>query len=224
MESSEITAVAEARQAGIPVPASAPPDVLIGAGGDPLALGVSVFAIGALTLGMLFVGVFPAAAVGVAVPVTIFTSGIPLILTTVWGFIRGQSVLAGIFGTVAGLFTTFGFLVIGLDHNWYAIPAADVPAAQAVYFIAFACYFLFLIVPSLQLPRLFTIAIVLVFVGLALAAAAQLAARPVLAQIAGADFLVIAFVLFWLFLNVHTTAVGVKPWPPLGKPLGTPVS
>jgi hypothetical protein len=222
MESSDVTAIDEARPAAVPGPASTPPDVLIGAGGDPLALGASVFAIGALTLGMLFVGVFPAAAVGVAVPVTVFTSGIPLILTTVWGLLRGMSVLAGIFGTVAGLFTTFGFLVIGLDHNWYAIPAADVPSAQAVYFIAFACYFLFLLVPSLQLPRLFTIAIALVFVGLSLAAAAQLAARPVLGQIAGADFLVIAFVLFWLFLNVHATAVGVKPWPPLGKPLGTP--
>lgn len=221
MASSEISA-AETRPSDIPVPTSGPPDVLIGAGGDPLTLGVSVFAVGALTLGMLFVGVFPAGAIGVAVPVAIFTSGIPLILTTIWGFIRGQSVLAGIFGTVAGLFTTFGFLVIGLDHNWYAIPAVDVPAAQAVYFIAFACYFLFLILPSLQLPRLFTVAIVLVFAGLSLAAAAQLAARPVLAQIAGADFLVITFVLFWLFLNVHTAAVGVKPWPPLGKPLGTP--
>jgi hypothetical protein len=208
-----------ARPSHIPVAASSPPDVLIGAGGDPLALGVSVFAIGALTLGMLFVGVFPAGAVGAAVPVAIFASGLPLILTTVWGFIRGQSVLAGIFGTVAGLFTTFGFLVIGLDHNWYAIPAADAPAAQATYFIAFACYFLFLIVPSLQLPRLFTVVIVLVFAGLALAAASQLAAMPVLAQAAGADFLAISFLLFWLFLNVHTTAVGMKPWPPLGRPV-----
>jgi len=129
VESSEITAVAEARQAGIPVPASAPPDVLIGAGGDPLALGVSVFAIGALTLGMLFVGVFRPPLSGRRPGYHLYQR-IPLILTTVWGFIRGQSVLAGIFGTVAGLFTTFGFLVIGLDHNWYAIPAADVPAAQ----------------------------------------------------------------------------------------------
>jgi hypothetical protein len=57
-----------AKPSHIPVAASSPPDVLIGAGGDPLALGVSVFAIGALTLGMLFVGVFPAGAVGAAVP------------------------------------------------------------------------------------------------------------------------------------------------------------
>ena len=198
------------------------PDVLIGAGGDPLALGVSVFAIGALTLGMLFVGVFPAGAAGVAVPIAIFTTGIPLMLTAVWGFLRGQSLLAGIFGTVAGLFTSFGFLVVGLDHNWYAIPVADVPAAQAAYFIAFGCYFLFLIVPSLRLPMLYTVAITLVVVGLALAAASPLAAAPVLAKVAGADFLAITFLLFWLFLNVHTAAVGMKPWPPLGKPLGTP--
>ena len=202
--------------------APSPSDVLIGAGGDPLALGVSVFAIGALTLGMLFVGVFPAGAAGVAVPIAIFTTGLPLLLTAVWGIFRGQSLLAGIFGTVAGLFMSFGFLVVGLAHNWYAIPAADVPAAEAAYFIAFGSYFLFLLVPSLRLPGIYTLTITLVVLGLGLAAASELAAAPVLAQAAGAVFLAITFLLFWLFLNVHTTAVGMKPWPPLGKPLGTP--
>ena len=171
---------------------------------------------------MLFVGVFPAGATGVAVPIAIFTTGVPLLLTAVWGIIRGQSLLAGIFGTVAGLFMSFGFLVVGLAHNWYAIPAADVPAAEAVYFIAFGSYFLFLLVPSLRLPGIYTLAITLVVLGLGLAAASELAAAPVLAQAAGAVFLAITFLLFWLFLNVHTAAVGMKPWPPLGKPLGTP--
>ncbi len=202
--------------------APSPSDVLIGAGGDPLALGVSVFAIGALTLGMLFVGVFPAGAAGVAVPIAIFTTGVPLLLTAVWGIFRGQSLLAGIFGTVAGLFMSFGFLVVGLAHNWYAIPAADVPASEAAYFIAFGPYFLFLLVPSFRLPGIYTLTITLVVLGLGLAAASELAAAPVLAQAAGAVFLAITFLLFWLFLNVHTAAAGMKPWPPLGKPLGTP--
>ncbi len=168
-------------------------------------------------------GVFPAGAAGVAVPIAIFTTGVPLLLTAVWGIVRGQSLLAGIFGTVAGLFMSFGFLVVGLAHNWYAIPAADVPAAEAAYFIAFGSYFLFLLlVPSLRLPGIYTLTITLVVLGLGLAAASELAAAPVLAQAAGAVFLAITFLLFWLFLNVHTTAVGMKPWPPLGKPWGTP--
>ena len=96
--------------------APSPSDVLIGAGGDPLALGVSVFAIGARTLGMLFVGVFPAGAAGVAVPIAIFTTGVPLLLTAV-GALSAGSRFSGIFGTVAGLFMSFGFLVVGLAHN-----------------------------------------------------------------------------------------------------------
>jgi len=79
-----------------------------------------------------------------------------------------------------------------------------------------------LLVPSLRLPGIYTLTITLVVLGLGLAAASELAAAPVLAQAAGAVFLAITFLLFWLFLNVHTTAVGMKPWPPLGKPLGTP--
>jgi len=116
--------------------APAPPDVLIGAGGEPLTLGLSVFLIGALTLGMTFVGVFPAAATGELIPVAIFTTGILLLVTTVWGLLRGQSVLTGIFGTVAGLFLSFGVLVMGLYHNWFAITPTAVPSAEAIFFIA----------------------------------------------------------------------------------------
>src|SRR5487761_1163080 len=72
--------------------AAARPDVLIGAGGDPLSLGLAVFLVGALTLGMTFVGVFPAAATGELIPVAVFTTGLLLLITTVWGLLRGQSV------------------------------------------------------------------------------------------------------------------------------------
>lgn len=73
--------------AGVPVTAEVPavPDVLVGAGGELLTLGLTVFMVGALTLGMTFVGVFPAGATGVLVPVVVFTSGLLLLVTTVWG-------------------------------------------------------------------------------------------------------------------------------------------
>lgn len=204
--------------------AAARPDVLIGAGGDPLSLGLSVFLIGALTLGMTFVGVFPAAAVGVVVPVAVFTTGLLLLVTAVWGLLRGESLLTGIFGTVAGLFTSFGILVLGLDHNWFAIPPTAVPSAEAIFFIAFGCWFALLLVPSLRLPVTYTVTIALVVVAIGLACAGLLSPSATLLQAAGGDFLAVAFCLSWLWLNTHTTAVGMKPWPPLGKPLSRPGS
>jgi hypothetical protein len=196
-----------------------PPDVLIGAGGDPLALGLSVFLIGALVLGMTFVGVFPVAATGVLVPVAVFTTGLLLLITAGWGVLRGESVLTGIFGTVAGLFLSFGVLVAGLDHNWFAIPPAAVPSAEAIFFIAFGCWFALLLVPSVKLPVIYTITIALVVIAIGLASAGLLAPSATLQQAAGGDFLAVAFCLAWLWLNTHTAAVGLKPWPPLGEPL-----
>jgi uncharacterized protein len=195
------------------------PDIRIGAGGDPVALGASVFLVGALTFGMTFTGVFPAGATGVAVPVAIFVSGLGLFLTALWGLFRGETLLSAIFGTVAGLFLSFGVLLLGLYHNWFAIPAASVPSAEAIFFITFACWFALLLVPSVKLPLVYLIAISVVVASLSLAAAGELAAKPGLLQTAGAGFLVVSFCLALLLTNVNTTAVGIKPWPPLGKPL-----
>jgi succinate-acetate transporter protein len=200
-------------------PAPGTPDVRIGAGGEPLALGASVFLIGALTLGMAFTGVFPAGATGVGVPVAIFASGLGLFLTALWGFFRGETLLSGIFGTVAGLFVSFGVLLMGLYHNWFAIPAASVSSAEAIFFIAYACWFALLLVPSVKLPLVYTVAITVVVVSLSLGAAGELAAKPGLLQTAGAGFLVVSFCLALLLTNVNTTSVGMKPWPPLGQPL-----
>jgi succinate-acetate transporter protein len=201
------------------VPQVGEPDVRVGAGGEPLGLGASVFLLGALTLGMTFAGVFPAGAVGVGVPVAVFTSGLALFITALWGLFRGETLLTEIFGSVAGLFTSFGVLLFGLDHNWFAIPAADVPAAEAIFFLAFACWFALLLIPSVKLPLLYTFTIFIVVVSLSLAVAGELAASPSLVQGAGAGFLLISLCLAWLLTNVNTTAVGMKPWPPLGKPL-----
>lgn len=195
------------------------PDVLIGAGGDPLTLGASAFLIGAVTAGMTFVGVFPAAAVGVAVPITIFLSGLALSITAVWGLLRGQTLLTEIFGIVAGLFTSFGVLLLGLDHNWFAIPAADIPSAEGIYFIAFCVWFVLLLIPSIKLPLMYTFTIFVVVVSLALAVAGELAASPNCLTGAGAGFLMISFCLCVFLTNANTAAVGMKPWPPLGPPL-----
>jgi uncharacterized protein len=199
--------------------APAPLGVILGPGSEPLALGAAVFAIGALTLGMVFVGVFPAGVVGVAIPIVTFTSGLALLITTVWGIILGQTLLAGIFGTVSGLFLTFAAMIIGIVHNWYGIPAADAPKAEAVYFIAFCCYFIFLIVPALRLPRIFPIIVGLVIIGLAMAAASELTGDTGLARVAGGDFLLITLGLFWIWLNVNMAAMGMKHLPALGEPV-----
>lgn len=194
-------------------------DGVIGVGGDPMTLGSSVFAIGALTLGILFVGVFPASALGMVVPIITFAAGFVLLLTTVRALIQGKAFLAGVFCTVARLFLSFAAIVVGLAHNWYAIPKVDIAPAEAVYLIVLACYFMFLIVPFLRLPLLYPIIVFLVFVGLSIDAASQLVSTVDLGKLAGVDFLAIRFALLWARLNTNTTVMGRKRFPPIGTPL-----
>lgn len=45
--------------------------------------------------------------------------------------------------------------VLGLDHGWFGISAADATGAQEIFFIAWACLFLFLVIPCLKLPLVY---------------------------------------------------------------------
>jgi succinate-acetate transporter protein len=202
-----------------PPAATAPFGVHLGAGSEPLTLGAPAFAIGAMTLGVLFTGVFPPGVVGEAIPVAILVAGMALFVTTIWGIFLGQTLLSGIFGIVAGLFLSFGTLILGLDHHWWAIPAAEVPDAKAVYFIVFCCYFIFLIPPTLKLPAIYPFLVSLVVVGFALAASGALLGDVRLNQAAGADFLLITLGLFVIWLNVNMTSMEMKHPPPLGPPV-----
>jgi uncharacterized protein len=194
--------------------------VLLGAGGDPNVLGLMAFALGLLIFGMGTVGVFPADAIGSFIPVVVLLCGVALIISTLWSLIIAESLLAGAFGIISGFFLSLGALFLGVFHDWYAISAADVPSAQAIFYIMWCCFFLALIIPSLRLPAVYPLIFLLVATLLALGATNDITGPGGnLATAQGAATLAASFFLFYAWVRSSLQSVGVRKGLPGGPVL-----
>ncbi|MGH3280841.1 MAG: GPR1/FUN34/YaaH family transporter, partial [Trebonia sp.] len=143
-------------------------------------------------------------------------SGLFQLIVTVWAIILGQSLVAAIFSTFSAFWLSLSVLLLGLTHGWLGIAPANAVNAQELFFVAWACLFLFLTIPCLKLPLVYPLAVGLVFAGVALAACAAFTGSPNVTMAAGATVLTFAFLAFYAWTNVALTAVGVKQVPPLG--------
>ncbi|PFG57624.1 hypothetical protein ATK36_1219 [Amycolatopsis sulphurea] len=201
----------------------APPEGGVGAGGDPLIVALPIFAVGSLALGVTLIGALPAVTLGSVIPIVLLGTGLFLGVVTVWAAALGQTMVAGITGTFSGFWLSLGALLLGLTHNWYGIAgtnAAAVSGTQELFFIAWGCLFLFLLIPVLRLPAIYPAIVGLVVVALALGAASAHTGNATLLKVAGYVVLVFAFLGFCAFVNVGLTAMGAKrPLPPIGAPL-----
>jgi succinate-acetate transporter protein len=195
-----------------PQPAAAPP------AGDPTILGLPIFAVGSIALAFTLVGYVPAAAGGVIIPVIFAATGLGLAISTIWAAALGQTMVACIFGLFAGFWFSLAILLLGLDHNWLAIPAAAVGKSVALYLISWAIVFAVLTVATARLPVSFTVVIGLVVVALVLRTIGVLDASTAANTAAGAVAFVFAAIGLYLFFSAAEGATGGSGLP-LGRPL-----
>jgi succinate-acetate transporter protein len=188
------------------------------AAGDPAILGLPIFAAGSVALGLALVGYVPAAAVGSVLPIVLAGTGLGLLVATLWAASLGQTVVAGIFGLFSGFWLSYATLLLGLDHGWFAIPAADVERSVALFLITWAVVMLALTLGTLRLPLAFTLVLGLVVVALVLLIFGTLGANATLNKLAGYVVLAFAALGLYLFLGTASTALGGR-----GLPLGAPL-
>src|SRR3954451_23331185 len=127
----------------------------------------------------------PAAAGGAALPIILMATGLGLIVSAVWAAALGQTLVACIFGLFAGFWWSYAVLVLGLDHNWFAIPPGDVTHTIALFQITWAVVFGVLALATLRLPLAFTAVVVLVVVALVLLVIGTLHTDATLTKAAG---------------------------------------
>ncbi|MGH3236414.1 MAG: GPR1/FUN34/YaaH family transporter [Streptosporangiaceae bacterium] len=197
----------------------APTGVLIGAGSDPLMLGLPAFCAGWTCVGLALVGVIPAAALGGVVPILLFGTGVFQLLSALWAFLLGQSLVAEIFGLFSGVAFSLSMLFLGLSHNWFAIPAADVSGVEALFTITWGIVFVFLTWIMFKLPAVYGAIMIFVLAALGLLSAGFLSGNANAITGGGAAILAFALLGFWAWLNVASEAGGGPSWPPLGSPL-----
>ncbi|MGH3321214.1 MAG: GPR1/FUN34/YaaH family transporter [Streptosporangiaceae bacterium] len=202
-------------------PGPAPTGVLIGAGSDPQMLGLPVFVAGWTAVGLALVGVIPTAALGGVVPILLLSTGLFQFISAVWAFLLGQSLVAEIFGLFSGVAFSLSALLLGLDHNWFAVPAADVAHVEALWTITWGIVFVFLTWIMFKLPAVYGALMVFVLVALGLLSAGFWTGNANLITGGGAAVLAFAVLGLWAWLNVASEAGGGPARPPLGPPLRT---
>jgi uncharacterized protein len=184
---------------------------------DPGILGLPIFAAGSVALGLALVGYVPAAAVGSALPIIFAGTGLGLVVATVWSASLGQTV-AGVFGLFAGFWLSYAALVLGLNHNWFAIPAPNVERSIALFLITWAVVMLALTVASVRLPLAYTLVFGLVVIALVLLIFGTLNADTTLNKAAGYVVLAFGTLGLYLFLSAASVSTGGHAYP-LGRPL-----
>jgi uncharacterized protein len=200
------------------VSTAAPPALSPPLTGDPLVLGLPCFIVGSIALGLYLVGFVPAAAAGASLAILITTTGLGLLISSVWAAAIGQSMVSSVLGIFAGFWLSYSALVLGLTHNWFGVVAADVARTQELYLTAWSVVIFMLLIATLRLPSSFSLLFALVDLALVLVLLSTINASSNLAKLAGVVVFAFVAVGFYLFYIVASLATGGKALP-LGKPL-----
>ncbi len=205
--------------------AEAPATPVIGPlAGDPSILGLASFIAGSVALGLGLVGVVPFGVLGAPVAIILAATALGLLMATVWCAALGQSAVAAVFGIFGTFWLSYAVLVLGLDHNWFAIPATAALATVKLFLATWLVIIIMLTLATLRLPSAFTavfglvdLALLLLLIGFADTSAAGAPSSGLL-KTAGYVVLVFAALGMYLFAGAAAAGTGGKGLP-LGKPL-----
>ena len=195
-----------------------PPAVPLPLAGDPLVLGLPCFIVGSVALGLYLVGFVPAAAAGASLAILITTTGLGLVISTVWAAGIGQSLVSAVLGIFAGFWLSYSALVLGLTHGWFGVAASDAVRTQELFLTAWVVTIFMLLVATPRLPLAFSVLFALVDLALIVVLLSTINASTGLQKLGGIVVFAFVAVGFYLFVNVASLATGGKALP-LGKPL-----
>jgi uncharacterized protein len=192
--------------------------------GDPSILGLASFIAGSVALGLALVGVVPAGVLGAPLAIILAATALGLLMATAWCAVLGQSAVAAVFGIFGTFWLSYAVLVLGLDHNWFAITVTAVLATVRLFLLTWLIIIVMLTLSTLRLPSAFTavfalvdLALLLLLLGYEEASAAGVPSSGLL-KTGGYVVLVFAALGVYLFFSASQAGTGGKPLP-LGRPL-----
>jgi uncharacterized protein len=192
--------------------------------GDPSMLGLGSFIAGSVALGLGLVGVVPVGVLGAPLAIILAATAVGLLMATIWCAALGQSAVAAVFGIFGTFWLSYAVLVLGLDHNWFALAATAVLATVRLFLVTWLVIIVLLTLATLRLPSAFTAVFALVDLALLLLllafaeASATGAPSSGLLKAGGYVVLVFAALGVYLFASAAQAGTGGKPLP-LGRPL-----
>jgi len=185
--------------------------------GDPAMVALPSFVVGAVTLGMVGIGVVPTIAVGASMPI-VLAAAVGMFLATIWAARIGQNAAAGISGIVGGFLLSYALLTLGLIHNWFGIPLTAVADTQKMFLISWIAIVSMLALATLRLPIVFTLLFAIVDVALILDLLGVIQNSVNLNKAGGWVLMAVAAIVVYLFFSSASHATGGKELP-LGPPI-----
>jgi succinate-acetate transporter protein len=177
-----------------------------------------------VALGLALVGVVPFGVLGAPLAIILAATALGLLLSTIWAAAVGQSAVAAVFGIFGTFWLSYAVLVLGLDHNWFAIPALAAVDTVRLFLLTWLIIIVLLTLATLRLPSAFTAIFALVSLALLLLLIAWEQTSPLgvpsssLLKAGGYVVLVFAAVGVYLFFSASAAGTGGK-----ALPLGTPL-
>ena len=204
--------------------APAAPAVIGPMAGDPSMLGLGSFIAGSVALGLGLVGVVPAGVLGAPLAIILAATALGLLMATIWCAVLGQSAVAAVFGIFGTFWLSYAVLVLGLDHNWFAIAATAVLATVKLFLVTWLVIIVMLTLATLRLPSAFTAVFVLVDLALLLLllafAEASAAGVPSSGLLKAGGYVVLVFAALGVYLFTSAASAGTGGQAlPLGPPL-----
>ena len=185
---------------------------------DPAVLGLLAFSAGGTVLGISLLGYVSSAAQGGSVmPIVLAATGLGVFITTIWSAMIGQTFVAAVFGAFTGFWWSYAALVLGLTHNWFAIPTSQVSHTVAQFLFAWAVVILCLAIVSTRVPSAYTAILTSALIAVCLLIAGTLDGSTVPTRIAGVFTLIYSAIGFYAFIAQGMPSVGGTPLP-LGPP------
>jgi uncharacterized protein len=185
--------------------------------GDPAMVGFPSFLVGAVTIGMVSIGVVPATAVGASMPI-VLAAAVGMFLATIWAARIGQSAAAGISGIVGGFLLSYALLVLGLVHNWFGIAPTAVADTQKLFLIGWIVVVSMLLLATLRMPTAFGLLFVLVDAALILNLLGIIQTSANLTKASGWVLMAASAIVVYLFFGAASHVTGGKELP-LGPPI-----
>jgi succinate-acetate transporter protein len=186
--------------------------------GTPAAVGLPAFVVGSVALGLTLVGYVPATAGAAPIPIIAAATSLGLMIATIWAAAIGQSAVASVFGIFAGFWLSYAALVLGLTHNWLAIPPDAAARTQGVFLISWLVIVGMLTLGTLRMPLAFSALFLLIDLALVAVLIGTLNGSTAWVKLGGMLVLLFAGVGVYLYLGVAAAVTGGKAFP-LGKPI-----
>jgi succinate-acetate transporter protein len=192
--------------------------------GDPSIWGLASFIAGSVALGLGLVGIVPFGVLGAPLAIIVAATALGLLLSAIWAAAVGQSAVAAVFGIFGTFWLSYGALVLGLDHSWFAIVPTAAIATVKLFLLTWLIIIAMLTLATLRLPLAFTAVFTLICVALLLLYLAFDQSSPLGVPSSGllktGGWVVLAFAALgvYLFFSAAAAGTGGKALP-LGRPI-----